>query len=120
MIQVRIDISARVTPRAFSCLNARRANAWPKKLTLTVTKDNSMSFAKSDVKKAAVDGVSRPPEFRTALPHCGARAAMTKYMAEKAVEKTTKIIMVTETQLESLPCLTFFALAQLCAAAKSS
>jgi hypothetical protein len=104
MIQVRIDISANVTPLAFSNLNALRARAWPTKETTTVTKANSTSLASAEVKKAAVDGVMSPPLLRIFLPHFGPLSAMVQNNPDTIVENTARKMIVMGNQCPKRVC----------------
>lgn len=68
---------------------------------ITVTNDNSIVFANTDVRKAAEDAVSLP-SVRT-QGYDGPITAMKKNMPEKIVEYTESTIVVTENQEVRLP-----------------
>jgi hypothetical protein len=98
MIQLRILISARVTPLD-SLLNALRDRTCPKNATNTVTKDSSINFPKSCVRTLAVAAVSEPLVW-IVLPHRGARIAMARYIPEKMVENTARTMIEIASQFD--------------------
>ena len=90
-------ISAIVTPRE-DLINDRRLRTWPRKVTKTVTKDNSIVFANRAKRMEAVSGVKSPPEC-IARPYRGCTIASTKYIPENKVEYTERARMEIESQL---------------------
>lgn len=82
--QVRIDISAIVTPLE-DLTNDRRLRTWPTNVTKTVTNDNSMVLAKSAKTIEAVAGLKVPP-VRMTLPYLGLQMDSTSQRPDHIVE----------------------------------
>ena len=97
MTHVRIESSAIVTP-LLALINDLRLRTWPRNETKTVTKDNSIVFAKRANTMEAVAGVKEPREWIT-LPYRGCMRARRSHMPEKTEEYTESMIIEMESQL---------------------
>src|ERR1700712_5193083 len=97
MTQVLIVNSARVTPRD-ALTRDLRLSTCPRKVTKTVTNDNSMVLANSAKTIEAVEGLKEPPEC-IILPYLGCTRAITSHRAVKTVEYIERIRIEMESQL---------------------
>lgn len=102
-----MESSAIVTPLEVF-INERLLNTWPRKVTKTVTNDNSILFANKANKIDAVSGVSFPPEYIN-RPYLGCAKATTSQIPEKMVEYIDMARIEIESQLFRLECMSWSA-----------